>query len=112
MARKYSPAMIIPMTAKDIFASLPGIMRRMLGVLKNPRVQPVIWVAAVVIFFGGFAVSIAAQPSLIADIRIETMLVLVFILCPLMTAANMLRLERRRDLRERISPIPGRSSWR
>ncbi len=45
---------------------------------------------AVLLFFGGFAAAAVSQPALIADLRAEPMLIIVFALCPLMIGVNML----------------------
>jgi len=71
-------------------AKLLDILRRIQAMLRAPHAQRIIWMIAVLVFLGGLVVSIAAQPALIANIRIETILVVLLALCPLMTCANML----------------------
>jgi len=61
-----------------------------MAVLRKPHIQRIVWGAAVLVFAGGFIVSVKAQPSLLSEMRPGAMLLLALVICPLMTVANML----------------------
>lgn len=77
------------MTAKDALSRMLNMSRRAQAALTSPRAQRVVWGIAVVVFFGGLALSLASQPSLLAGLRLEALMILGFALCPFMTAVNM-----------------------
>lgn len=73
------------MTSGSLFSHAESFTRRLFVTLKSPRSQRVAWAAAVVIFFGGFAVSLMARPDLISAVRPDAALIVVLVLCPAMT---------------------------
>lgn len=65
------------------------LARNLRAKLDAPAAQRTIWVCAVALFIGGLAYSLAAKPTLLSDIRLDTALIILFVLSPLMTLANM-----------------------
>lgn len=78
------------MAAKRFLLHMIEMARRLRKALRSPRGERIAWGAAVAIFFGGLAFSLASRPSLASAIRFDSMAILVFALCPLMTGVNML----------------------
>lgn len=71
------------------YRSLETALRRLQTALKSPRAQRIAWVLSVTIFFGGIAFSLLTQPSLFNEFRVDLALIVLVVLCPIMTAINM-----------------------
>ncbi|NNL90377.1 MAG: hypothetical protein HKP25_15050 [Marinicaulis sp.] len=56
----------------------------------QPTMQRLAWAVAVIVFIGGVALSIRANPKIVQDIDYALLGLILFVLCPVMTAANML----------------------
>ena len=70
--------------------SILTALRRLHCMLKSPRVVRIAWGAAIIIFFGGVAISVAARPELILSFQLESLLVVGLLFSPAMTLINMI----------------------